>query len=109
MTDHYLYVIAPANHEAGPCKLGISHDPSARLQQLQTGHPELLKVYHQEPASAENVKILERLLHRDINYLRQRGEWFKLSVEDAITHVRFTLIQYDDTPDLKEKVRLRRV
>lgn len=108
MENHFLYVIASASG-IGPCKLGVSNNPEARLKQLQTGHPESLKLYHQEPASAENVKILERLLHRDINYLRKHGEWFNLTIEEAITHVRFTMIEYDDTPELKEKVRLRRV
>jgi hypothetical protein len=107
MSDHFLYVIA--SNELGPCKLGVSNDPPSRLKQLQTGHPEVLKLFHQEPASAENVKILERLLHRDINHLRKHGEWFNLSTEHAIAHVQFTLIHYDDTPELKEKVRQRKV
>jgi hypothetical protein len=105
----FLYVIAAAEHQLGPVKLGLSNEPEKRLKQLQTGHPEFLKIYHQEEASDKNVKVLEKLLHRDINYRRQRGEWFNLSVAEAIDHVRFTLIHYGDETDLKEKVQQRRV
>lgn len=106
MIEHFLYVIAPAAHENGPCKLGISSgDPNRRLKQLQTGHPERLSVRHIEPVAPEKARIMERLLHRDIGYLRAHGEWFNLSVKDAIAHVTFTIIQYDGVFDLTYKFR----
>jgi len=103
----YLYVISSSKD--GPCKLGLSENPEARLKQLQTGHPTLLQIYYQEPTTQNDVKALEHLLHRDINHLRQHGEWFKLSVEHAIAHVKFTIIRYADIENLTEKVRTGKI
>jgi hypothetical protein len=100
---HFIYVIAES--EAGPCKLGISNDPSKRVRQLQTGHVGQLRLWHAEPAEAAKVKSLERLLHRDLRHHRVRGEWFNLSVRDATLHIQFTMIAYDSVADLAEKVR----
>jgi hypothetical protein len=102
-----MYVIGAS--PAGPLKLGISGDPDRRVGQLQTGHAERLQVYHREPVAAEKARLFERLLHRDINYRRTRGEWFDLTVEQAIAHIQFTIIEYDDVDNLAEMVRLRRI
>ena len=109
MKPQFLYVIAPEASDYGPCKLGISTNPARRVKQLQTGHSETLAVRYSEEVDPDKVYLFEKLLHRDINYLRQRGEWFKLSVEDAISHVQFTIIQYGSVVDLSEKVRQRRI
>jgi len=90
-------------------KLGVTADPARRLKQLQTGHPDRLTIYHHEPVEADLCKAYERLLHRDINYLRRRGEWFDMTVAEAISHVQFTIIQYGNVTDLVEKVRTHRV
>jgi T5orf172 domain len=96
MPDQFMYVIA-ANSE-GPVKLGISADPDQRVRELQTGHPEPLKVLHREPVDTERVRLFERLLHRDNNHHRLHGEWFDLTVEQATAYVIFTLIEYDLVP-----------
>jgi len=92
----FIYVIS--SRLEGPVKLGISFDPDARLRQLQTGHSEILKVFHKEPVDEERVKIFEKLLHRDNRHLRLRGEWFNMKVSHAISYVQFTIIQYDLVP-----------
>lgn len=88
---HYLYVIADSL--AGPVKLGISKDPQRRVKQLQTGHANHLRVFHAEPFPAAETRLYERCLHRDLGYLRRQGEWFDLSVVEAIAHIGVLLIE----------------
>jgi hypothetical protein len=105
--QHFLYVIGAAI--GGPVKIGISGNPDRRLGQLQTGHADRLQLFHREPVIREKARLLERLLHRDIGYMRAIGEWFNMTVEQAIAHVQFTLIEYDGIEDLAIKVRRRRI
>jgi hypothetical protein len=93
MTLSYLYIIAA--NDQGPVKLGVSDNPGRRLKQLQTGHPQVLSIFHQEQVNAELAYFLERNLHKDIAHKRVRGEWFELSVKEAALHIQFTLIHYE--------------
>ncbi len=99
MRDKFLYVIAA--YPAGPVKLGLSGDPPRRLRQLQTGQAERLVLHHCEAVEAARGSLLERLLHRDVRHQRQLGEWFAMSVAEAISYVQFTIIQYALVDDLK--------
>jgi len=90
-------------------KLGISKHPERRVHQLQTGHAERLRVYHQEAIASDRVRLFERLIHRDLGYLRHVGEWFNLTVEQAIAQIQFTIIQYSAVDNLREKMRLHRI
>lgn len=105
--QHFLYVIGAS--DSGPVKLGISANPDRRLRALQTGHPERLRVFHRESVPPDKAPLFERLLHRDVGYLRTIGEWFNMTVEHAIAHVQFTLIEYDNIDDLAIKMRQRRI
>jgi len=63
--------------ENGPVKIGQSEDPIARLEQLQTGNPEELKllwVY-------EGDEYTEHEIHEMFKKDRVRGEWFKFTDE----------------------------
>lgn len=86
----YLYVIAAC--ETGPCKIGFSARPEKRVRQLQTGHSENLKLYYSQEVCPSEVRKIERLVHNTIGYLRSRGEWFNVNVEDAITEVKVGLM-----------------
>jgi hypothetical protein len=90
---HFIYVISATID--GPCKLGISAAPDKRVRQLQTGHAHPLTVHYRQPLAAERVAYYEKLLHRDNAEKRMTGEWFRMSVSDAIAYVQFTVIQYD--------------
>jgi hypothetical protein len=92
-SDSFLYIIAASSH--GPVKLGISGDPERRVRQLQTGHAQRLQIYHQEPVAASQAPRYERLLHKDVAHLRSHGEWFNLTVDDALAHLRFTFIEHE--------------
>jgi hypothetical protein len=85
-----LYVIAASDQ--GPVKLGISNDPERRVRQLQTGHAAPLYLFHSEPIEQA---FLERRLHKDLAHVRTRGEWFDVSVSDAISYLRFSLIEHE--------------
>jgi hypothetical protein len=108
MLDQFMYVIA--SNALGPVKLGISADPDQRVRELQTGHPEPLKVLHREPVDVERVRLFERLLHRDNSHHRLRAEWFNMTVEQAIAYVIFTTIEYSlvSTEELRRRLSPRR-
>lgn len=83
----FLYIISAS--EAGPVKLGFSQDPEKRLRQLQTASPLPLRLFHVEEVEPDRVKIAEKALHRIIGHKRVKGEWFDVSVEEAISEVMF--------------------
>jgi hypothetical protein len=87
----FLYVIAAKKE--GPVKLGLSQDPARRVRQLQTGSAELLQIHHTEEVPDDRVRIAESALHQMLGHKRLKGEWFRMSVEEAIAeviHIRMT-------------------
>jgi hypothetical protein len=56
----------------GPIKIGYSGNPYRRLGQLQTGHPELLRILLMFPGEKED----ELWLHQILKNFRIGGEWF---------------------------------
>lgn len=68
----YVYFIAA---ERGPIKIGKARQPYARLQNLQTAHPEQLFVL----AFGGGGDGLERSLHKEFADYRMAGEWFHRS------------------------------
>lgn len=79
--DHsFVYVI---KGEHGRCKIGITGNPRARLDQLQTGsaHPiELAWI----GAPAGDVIAIERDAHAMLAQYRRNGEWFEVSHDAAV-------------------------
>lgn len=101
--NSYVYVIA--SDPAGPVKLGSSKHPEKRVKQLQTGHSEQLRLYYFHSIPAENVKLMEKAVHEVNRHNRIKGEWYNLSVEDAILEVRHAVIRYSENLELiKQKV-----
>ena len=66
--------------------------PEKRVKQLQTGHADQLNLFYQQDVDAKEAKRIEKMVHRTLGHLRLRGEWFKLSVTDAISEVKFGLM-----------------
>lgn len=93
----YLYVIASVS-DTNVVKLGLSKHPEKRLKQLQTASPYELKVFHQEEVSSERVNIAEKALHSLLRHKKLKGEWFDLSVEEAISEVIYIRITEDLAP-----------
>jgi hypothetical protein len=79
-------------------KIGFAKDPSQRLRQLQTGNPEQLFLHHTIEVPANRVRILERHLHKELGYLRTKGEWFRLSPEQSVDFLNFAVIRWLDDP-----------
>lgn len=61
----------------GPIKIGVAHDPEWRLQDLQIGSHQKLRLI----GTVEGDKQLERAFHERLAHLRIRGEWFKPTSE----------------------------
>lgn len=98
-SESFVYVIAAGPD--GPVKVGFSGDPERRLRQLQTGHPERLRIYHRQTFDPVRAPLMEKLIHRLMAPSRCQGEWFRYSVEDAIAEVEFSLIRYGEHTNLR--------
>lgn len=83
---HYVYVMAAivGGVPVAPCKIGISHQPSARLGSVQTGNHKKLEVISAVAMPSRALaKALERGLHWHFEAFRLSGEWFDVSPIDA--------------------------
>ena len=83
----YLYAIRDS--ESGYVKIGYSINPHDRLRELQTGSGGKLELIHSEPVADRCARLLEQSLHRELNPLRVRGEWFRIDesfARNAIVH-----------------------
>lgn len=94
----YVYVISAA--EEGPVKIGFSKTPEKRLKKLQTGHPEELRLYYFHSLPEKNVKLMERAVHDLNRHKRIKGEWFNMSVNDAILEIKHAVIKYSESVEL---------
>ena len=74
---NYLYLMI--NENTGYFKIGHSKKPEYRERTLHSKEPEikLLKVW-------ECDKVIERKMHKHFSTKRERGEWFKLNIDDLI-------------------------
>lgn len=92
-----IYVIGP---EAGPFKIGYSASPTARLSSLQTGTTEYLRLHYQQECETEKAKVIEKLIHRQLAHKRIRGEWFAVTLDEAISEVQFAFIRWEGEDNL---------
>lgn len=92
-----IYVIGPTE---GPFKIGYSANPTARLSSLQTGRTDTLVLHYSEETETDKAKVIEKLIHRTLGYKRIRGEWFDVTLEEAIGEVRHAFIRWEDEPSL---------
>lgn len=90
----YIYIIA--SNKDGPVKIGRSNNPDRRLKQLQTGQDKTLYIFHKELVADDEINQMERAIHKTIGYKRAKGEWFHVSVDEAIDEIRYAKILYED-------------
>lgn len=100
--NSYIYVIA-VNIE-GPVKVGISIHPEKRVRQLQTGRDDVLRVFHKEAIPRARAQLTEGIIHRENRHLRTKGEWFAMSVENAILEIKHAMIRYESEVDTLESI-----
>jgi hypothetical protein len=85
--DGWTYLIQAEG--GGPVKIGSTGgDPMARLAQLQTGHPEELRIVGLYTGRGQ-----ERRLHGLLEHARIRGEWFDTNDRDVDVIVRICKIE----------------
>lgn len=89
----YIYIIGGTEK---PYKIGFSKEPHKRLKSLQTGYPEKLTLHYIKEIDETQVRQLEKHIHRAIAYKRTKGEWFNISLDDAISEINFAVIRYEN-------------
>lgn len=87
----YLYCIA---NTQGQCKFGFSGEPINRLRALQTGSADELYLVESVSVGDQDVREMERLLHREFSHRRARGEWFNCSPEEGVRYLQWFAIHY---------------
>lgn len=82
----YLYAIGSPN---GPIKIGVSSNPLKRHVQIQTACPFPVSLIHTELSRSKDEAFAdERFLHDFLTDKHAHGEWFMISAQEAIEHVR---------------------
>ena len=102
--NHFVYVIGPAEP---PIKIGISKNCEKRVKSLQTGHSQKLLLHYAEPVSPELARVFEQIIHNNLRLQKTQGEWFNISVEDAINEIKWAIIRYSEEPNLKQQFKNR--
>lgn len=91
----YIYIIGTHNNHQ---KIGFAKDPHRRLKTLQTGNPDKLYLHHYVEIPDEKTRIMERKIHSEIGYKRISGEWFDITVDEAIGILDHAVIRWLDDP-----------
>jgi hypothetical protein len=104
MSLAYVYIIGPNN---GPYKVGWSASPHTRLHSLQTGTTEYLRLHYKEETETSKAKVIEKLIHRQLAHKRIRGEWFAVTLQEAIAEVKYAFIRWEDEPALAFRFKRR--
>jgi hypothetical protein len=87
-TEAFVYVI---KSESGQIKVGRSNDPKIRRQNLQTGSPFPLAIFHIEPCSPALAQKAEECARQMLSPHNVRAEWFDCTAEQAIAMVRYAV------------------
>lgn len=82
MTGQQVYVI---KSNGGPVKVGISANPLKRSRMLELGGPYSMSVV--QVWDSEYAREVEKLAHGILLTKRLRGEWFEVSVDEAIAAI----------------------
>lgn len=69
--------------EEGYYKIGVSKNPKKRVKQLQTGNSSELKLIDSFPSEYANK--IEKALHNQLSHCKKEGEWFDMSLPDALS------------------------
>ena len=77
-----------------PYKIGFTKDPDKRLRTLQTGNPKKLQIHYKEMIGENEVKYIEKQIHKELKRKQVSGEWFNVSLDDAISEVKYAVMRY---------------
>lgn len=98
----FVYVIGI---DATPVKIGTADDPRKRLQLLQIGCPEPLVLHRTLEFPHYAAEPIERAAHEALKDRHRRGEWFNVSIEDAVSTIERVAPRIID--DMREGFRAR--
>lgn len=80
----FIYIITNGSE----FKVGVSDCPEKRLNALQTGSPEHLRIVETFKLSRNKVFALEKECHKEIQYkYKKRREWFFGATEFHIINI----------------------
>lgn len=83
-----VYLIGPATQPPHIIKVGISSDCERRLRALQSGSPLKLEVLRYIRFQDRDLaRKIEQQFHHSMRHLRSHGEWFNISVGDALAEL----------------------
>lgn len=77
----YVYVIENTNN--GAVKIGVAHDPEARLKQLQTGSVDELRIAYTSYLCSNAFQV-ESFMHQYFADCHIRGEWYQADIGDVV-------------------------
>jgi len=84
-TTTFVYFISAGS---GPIKIGLSDNPSQRLNELQTAHyKKLYLLYTIECTSRSEAYKLESAFHRWYSEVRLMNEWFSIDIANISTDI----------------------
>lgn len=69
----------------GPCKVGVSDNPRSRLKGVQTDHQERLSLFYYK--GIMRAREVEKASHHLLRDRHLHGEWFNVSVEEALVAI----------------------
>ena len=96
----HVYFIQ-AGHKNGAIKIGVADSPLKRLDDLQTGNHQELRLLAFIPCdSRRHAYHLENLIHKKFIKHRIRGEWFssKVHLKAVIKYIEFKGFEADIVP-----------
>jgi Meiotically up-regulated gene 113 len=88
--SHFLYVVCHIRVDElrGPCKVGVTSKPKARLNALKTASPRRLvfaELWDFPDRAFANEA--EKLAHASLQRYRMNGEWFDIGPTDAVQRI----------------------
>lgn len=108
MKKDQIYVLGPAG---GPYKVGHSVEPTTRLATLQIGRESRLIMHHCAHYEGVRACHLEKFAHRLLAEHRINGEWFDVSISQAIDAIELAhriLLCRTKRPSADEPIPLRK-
>jgi|WetSurMetagenome_2_1015567.scaffolds.fasta_scaffold03415_12 hypothetical protein len=78
----YIYFVSNSQEEI---KIGCTTDLKIRLENLQVGNPEKLKIIYTIPLEDDNTTF-EHHIHLVCSMYHIKGEWFKKEVLQHLLH-----------------------
>jgi predicted GIY-YIG superfamily endonuclease len=88
---YYVYAMGPEN--SSTVKIGFTNNLETRRKTIQTGHPEKIVIHHFiELDTEKKMRQIEKKLHETLRHLRNRGEWFNISPENAKLELDYAII-----------------